>query len=259
MRRSAASDDATRYPCSDGRPMAESDAHIACVIYVLVALKQHFEARALDDPSMKDVYVAGNMFLYHKRGDPGAVVAPDVFVVLGAPSRPRDSYLLWNEPKGPDFVLEVTSKGTRKADQEDKRDLYASLGVREYFLYDPRGEYLTPPLRGYRLHGGGYRALPAVSVFPGGVTSVHSTVLGLDLRDEREAGMLRLHDPVTGRHLPTPGEEAAARRAADATIEQEVAARQAAEARIAELEARVRDLESALASSRHPQPRKPAR
>ena len=31
----------------------------------------------------------------------------DVFVVLGAPNRPRHSYLLWKEPKGPDFVLEI--------------------------------------------------------------------------------------------------------------------------------------------------------
>ena len=78
--------------------------------------------------------------------------------------QPCDTYLLWNEPKGPDFVLEVTSPSTRRADERRKRDVYASLGVSEYFLYDPRAEYLTPPLQGYRLQEGKYRPLPAVTV-----------------------------------------------------------------------------------------------
>ena len=63
-----------------------------------------------------------------------------MYVVVGAPAHPpRDSYLLWNEPKGPDFVLEVTSASTRRDDERRKRGVYAALGVSEYFLYDPRG------------------------------------------------------------------------------------------------------------------------
>jgi len=30
------------------------------------------------------------------------------------------------------------------------------LGVREYFIFDPLGDYLSPPLRGYRLVGDEY-------------------------------------------------------------------------------------------------------
>ena len=56
------------------------------------------------------------MFIYHEQGNPEAVVAPDVFVVIGAPKRAEDdrrlSYKLWEEPKGPDFVLEVASRRT---------------------------------------------------------------------------------------------------------------------------------------------------
>ena len=159
----------------------------------------------------------------------------------GAAERPgqerhrRDSYLLWNEPKAPDFVLEVTSKSTRGEDEGHKRRLYAALGAQEYFLFDPRGEYLSPPLNGYRLHGSRYQALAAVAVLPGAALSVRSAVLGLDLRDLRETQMLRLHDPATGQDLLTYREEAAARR-------EETAARRAAEVRIAELGARLRDL-----------------
>ena len=216
------------YPCSDGQPMGESDLHIACMLYVLSALRWHFEKC-----DRGDVYVSANSFLYYEQGNPRAVVAPDVFVVLGVPGHLRDSYLLWKEPKGPDFVLEITSASTRRDDERRKRGVYAALGVREYFLYDPRGEYFAPPLQGFRLWEGAYRPLPAVTVLPGGGMAVYSEVLGLELRDRPEQRMLRLHDPQTGRDLLTYQEQAAAR--------------QATEARIEELEARLRDVERAAA------------
>ena len=199
------------------------------------------------------------------------MVAPDVYVVLGAPGHMRDSYLLWNEPKGPDFVLEVTSASTRRDDERRKREVYAALGVNEYFLYDPRGEYLTPPLQGYRLRDGEYQLLSAVTVLPGRGVAVHSEVLGIEFRDVREERRLRLHDPAAGQELLTYREsalareeeaaarrqeaearrqEAAARLTAETRIEQEIAARQAAEARNAELEARLRELENTTASTK---------
>lgn len=230
------------YPCSDGQPMGESDLHITCMLYVLAALKWHFEKR-----EGESVYVSANSFLYYERGNPRAVVAPDVFVVLGVPGHLRDSYLLWKEPKGPDFVLEVTSASTRREDERRKRGVYAALGVREYFLYDPRGEYLTPPLQGYWLRGGEYRPLPAVAVLSDGSPALRSEVLGLELGDRREERMLRLHDPETGQDLLTYGEFARVREAEAAARRKEAVARRAAEARIAKLEARLRDFERAAA------------
>ena len=250
MSRSGLPHDAVVYPSSDGQPMAETQIHGECMMYVTYALRRYFPKRGRDD-----VYVGSNNFLYYERGNPRAVVAPDVYVVLGAPAYPpRDTYMLWNEPKGPDFVLEVTSASTRRNDERRKRDVYAALGVREYFLYDPRAEYLAPPLQGFRLHDGEYRRAPAVTVLSNREVAVASEVLGLELRDDREARMVRLHDRAAGEDLPTyeeadrvREEAAAARRAAEARIELEVAARQreaaarrAAEARAAELEARLR-------------------
>ena len=211
------------------------------------------------------MYVGSNNFLYYERGNPRAVVSPDVYVVVGAEARLRDTYLLWNEAKGPDFVLEVTSASTRRDDERRKRDVYAALGVSEYFLYDPRAEYLTPALQGFRLREGEYRALPAVTVLASRGVAVASEVLELELRDEREAPMLRLRDPETGRDLLTYQEsergreeeaearqqEAAAHRETQVRLEheaaarhREAAARRGAEARAAELEARLRDLEN---------------
>ena len=230
--------DAVVYPSSDGQPMAETQIHGECMMYVTYALRRYFPKRGRDD-----VYVGSNNFLYYERGNPRAVVAPDVYVVLGAPaSPPRDTYMLWNEPKGPDFVLEVTSASTRRVDERRKRGVYAALGVTEYFLYDPRAEYLTPALRGFRLHDGEYRALPAVTVLSNRGVSVVSEVLGLEFRDDREARMVRLRDPATGEKLPTYEESEraleevdAARRAAEARLAQESASRrQEAAARLAQ-------------------------
>ena len=190
MSQSGLPHDAVVYPCSDGQPMAETDIHATCMMYVTYALKGWLKRHG-----RADVYVASNNFLYYEQGNPRAVVSPDVYVVLGIPAHLRDTYLLWNEPKGPDFVLEVTSASTRREDRQRKRDLYAALGVREYFMYDPRAEYLKPPLQGFRLQDGEYRRLPAVTVLSNREVAVASEVLGLELRDDREARMVRLRRP----------------------------------------------------------------
>ena len=221
------------YPSSDGRPMAETSVHRACIVDTIWAARRVFADRA-------DVYVSGDMFVYYEEGNPRASVVPDVFVVVGAVRDElraggwRDTYKLWEEPKGPDFVLEVTSRSTRRDDQVRKRALYARLGVGEYFLCDPKGEYLAPPLQGLRLGGGGYERVSPERL-PDGREGVWSEVFGMYLC--RRGRALRLHDPVAGRDVRTPDEEAVAQRAAEARAAEEATARQAAEARVAELEA----------------------
>ncbi len=202
------------YPSADGQPMGETPVHRDCIIDAIGALREFFAERP-------DVYVGADMFLYYEEGNPRASVVPDVFVVLGAVKDElreggwRETYKLWEEPKGPDFVLEVTSPSTRRQDQVRKRALYATLGVREYFLYDPKGEYLDPPLQGTGLRGGGYVPL-ARSRMPDGAWGLWSEVLGLYLH--RRGRALRLRDPATGRDLLTHREETIARRAAEARI-----------------------------------------
>ena len=232
------------YPSSDGKPMAESDFQRTPLMYAVARLRHHFRSRP-------DVYVSGNLLLYYREGDPRAVVAPDVFVVLGASGADRSSYRLWEEPKAPDFVLEITSRSTHREDQGRKRELYRSLGVREYWQYDPTNDWLAPPLQGLALHAGEYRRLPE-RVSADGTPVLSSAVLGLELR-LTERG-LRFRDPQTGQELSNLEEtddarerERQARQAAETRLaqeaaarRQEAAAREAAEARVAELEALLR-------------------
>ena len=207
------------YPESDGQPMAETDVHRDLMIDLIVMLREYFR----DDPH---VYVSGDLLLYYEEGNPRRSVAPDVFVVKGVPSGRRRIYKLWEEGQPPDVVFEVTSRSTRREDLRTKHDLYARLGVTEYFLFDPLDEYLRPPLQGYRLAQGRY-----VPLRPAADGALWSTTLGLELHPRGES--LRLFDPESQRWLPTPQEETVARRAAEARAAVEAAARQVAEGRIA--------------------------
>jgi Uma2 family endonuclease len=85
-------------------------------------------------------------------------VPPDVFLVRGIPrEKERDYYLTWEEGKGPDLVIELTSRSTKEEDLVEKYGLYQDvLKVPEYFLFDPYAEYLKPPLHGFRLYRGRY-------------------------------------------------------------------------------------------------------
>ena len=208
------------YPDSDGKPMAENDAQLAAILYAIGALRVYYGARA-------DVYVSGDLLIYYEEGNPRVSVAPDAFVAFGVEDRVRMSYKVWEEGKGPDFVLEVASRSTWREDVETKPAVYARLGVREYFLYDPTGEHLSPRLRGYRLVGGEYEGEPVVESIDR-TLALRSETLGLELR--AKGGEVRFRDPATGQDLLSHREEHAARA-------REAAARCAAEARAAELEA----------------------
>ncbi|MGH2541914.1 MAG: Uma2 family endonuclease, partial [Ardenticatenaceae bacterium] len=213
------------YPESDGKPMAETEVHRQEMTDLIESLAEFFR----DQP---DVYVGGNMLLYYVEGNPRASVAPDVFVVKGVPKHQRRTYQLWREQQPPTVIWEITSRSTRSEDLGHKRLLYATIGVQEYYLFDPLEEYLTPPLQGLALINGEYEQIE-----PAADGSLFSKALGLYLR--REGNRLRLVNSATGGHLLRPAELAAAHRAAEAHAATEAEARRAAEARTAtEAEAR---------------------
>ena len=236
------------YPDSDGLPMAENESQFWPILYVGSALDGYYQDR-------EDVYVVGNLLLYYQEGDRSKSVSPDLMVVFGAPKHTRSSYRLWEEPKAPDFVLEIASESTYRADRGEKRDLYAGMGVSEYWQYDPVGTYLDPPLLGFRLVEGRYA--PILGAQEGGIMTLRSEVLGLELHlrsgePVREA--LHFHDPVRGEYLRTYREaEACLEQTADLLeqtenqlrqaqdlLREEQAARQALEAELRELQHRGR-------------------
>jgi len=229
-------DEDIEYPTSDGRPMAESNLHRKVMADLIAALERHF----LDEPL---AWAGGNFLLYYEKGNPRASVSPDVVLVRGIEKWDRPLYKLWEEGRPPDFVIEVTSSSTRREDLSAKKGLYERLGVSEYFLFDPTGDYLNPRLQGYRLEQGRYLRL---AQDPDG--SLPSRITGLRLRPE---GLnLRLIDARTGERLLWIAEETAARQAAERKVEDAERRAEVAE-RKAEAEAAARNrLEEELASLR---------
>src|SRR5487761_1866566 len=186
-------------------------------------------------PRLTRAGLAATQKWYHIRGQyQGARVALQTKVgsghrcTSGVPKdKPRDAYFVWDEAHGPDVVIELTSKSTQGEDLDDKMSIYQDeMPVPEYFLFDPKGEYLDPPLQGHRLREGKYARIEMVE------GRLPSEVLGLHL--ERDGAWLRFYNPATGRWLPTPEEREAALEAerdrAEAERERERQERQRAEA-----------------------------
>ncbi len=174
------------YPTSDGHLMAETVEHQTVMVDLIQGLLHRYVERS-------DVWVAGNFFLCYERGNPNAHVAPDVMLAIGVEKRKRFNYLLWEE-KPPSLVVEVTSKSTRREDQGKKKALYERIGVEEYLLFDPFGEYLRPQLQGYRLRSGLYQPIPRETD-----GTLPSRTTGLTFRPEGQR--LRLVNTATGEPL----------------------------------------------------------
>ncbi len=84
---------------------------------------------------------------------PDLLVAFDVDPAL---HRENNGYIVSEQGKPPDFVLEVASESTAEIDVGEKRDDYAALGVGKYCRFDETGQHHGSRLAGERLMHGEY-------------------------------------------------------------------------------------------------------
>ena len=187
-----------------------------------------------------------------------------------------NGYVINDQGKPPDFVMEIASLKTGREDVIGKRDDYAGFGIPEYWRFDEtsNGAWHGARLAGDRLVNGVYQPIP-IERISDEILQGYSQVLNLILRWEN--GELRWHDPATGQHIATfadaqaradlaedrahraeylanraaaraDREQAARQQAEDRAdraedrADQERAARLQAEARARELEARLGDM-----------------
>ena len=236
------------YPETDGMPLPDGEYQSPIFRRVLVPLEGYFR----DVPG---AHVNGNTILYYVEGNPRRSVSPDCYVVFGLSEAAihslslegNNTYLLWEVGKPPEFALEIASGSTARTDLGRKRELYAELGISEYWRYDASGgDFYGEALVGERLVDGEYRRLETQVEDDGRVWG-HSAALNLDLW--WIDGELRYWDPAAERMLPTyeeqqvflaAAEERANAEQARANAEQSRA--DAAEARLAEMKAELRRL-----------------
>ena len=209
----------------------------------------HFLIQYLGNPDT--TLVTAERYIVRELGSPATERrVPDLLIAFGVDPiayRRRNGYVISEQGKPPDFVLEVASPSTADTDVGAKRNDYEGFLIQEYWRFDETGEHHGTRLAGDRLVGGRYEPID-IAELSGGALQGYSAVLNLYLRWEN--GKLGWYDPATGEHIPTyeyqrdraDRAEARAGRAearadrAEAQVEREREARLQAEARIRELE-----------------------
>lgn len=158
-----------------------------------------------------DVLVSGDNAIYYQQGNPRVHRSPDGFIAFGVDRDAilqENGYKVWEAGKPPDWVLEIASPSTARVDLGIKREVYASIGIGEYWRYDASGGmHYREPLVGEYLQDGRYRLFD-VQTSESGVAWAHSPTLNLDIH----WGEIRLHfyDPVKEEWLLGLKEERAA-------------------------------------------------
>ena len=184
------------------------------------------------------IIVSGDRYICH---EPGSEIRyPDLLVAFDAvPAlyELNNGYIVSEQGKPPDLVLEFASRRTGAVDTGVKRGYYEALGIPEYWRFDETGEFHGARLSGDLLVDGEYVAAE-IEALPDGSLQGYSGALDLYLR--WVDGELAFYDPATGEPIATlASERARADMERDGRL-QERQARQAAEARVRELEERLR-------------------
>ncbi len=211
------------YPSSDGEPVAETYDHLYALLTTLEVLKQYLTGR--------QATVLADQFLYYAQGFPRLRIAPDVMVIFDVEPGGRDNYKTWEEGQVPVVIFELTSKGTQDQDKTFKKTLYEQLGVLEYWLFDPKGEWIEEKLQGYRLRGETYEPITDSRSEP------------LQLRLVVEGKLIGFYREDSGEKLLIPDELAQA-------LYQETQARQQAEERAEQAQQQLAEMEATLARYR---------
>ncbi len=201
-----------------------------------------------------DVLVSGNNAIYYQQGDPRVHRSPDGFIAFGVDRDAiwrENGYKVWEVGKPPDWALEIASPSTARVDLGIKREIYANIGIGEYWRYDASGgNYYGEPLVGEYLQDGQYRRFD-IRTSVEGLAWGHSPALNLDIH----WGDFRLHyfDPERGEWLLDWREQDAILREQDtilreqdAILQEQRAALQEERAAHQETQRRLREVEEDL-------------
>jgi len=200
-------------------PPLETYLHLYQIFLLMNSLQRLWKDR-------QDFFVAGNLSIYYsplkiKSQD---FRGPDIFVVLNTDSRPRKSWVIWQENyQYPNVIVEVLSPSTAKIDKTTKKSLYQNtFSTPEYFWFNP---YNNLDFKGFRLQNRKYRPIK-----PNTQGYLWSQELGLYLG--LHEGLVRYFTPE-GQLVPTSSEqadrEAFLRQQAEQRAEQEAILREQAE------------------------------
>ena len=189
--------------------------------------------------------VTAELGLVATRQDRGNRVRyPDLLIAFGVdPGKyyEDNGYIVDEQGKPPDFVLEVASPSTATADFTTKRDFYEALGVSEYWRFDPSGDDHGVRLAGDRLVEGRYESVHIESAGEGVIQGYSAA---LDLFLQWHDGQLVFIDPATNASILTYEDQKARADSESARADNEAVLRRQAEERTRRLEEEILRLRS---------------
>ena len=183
----------------DPEPVEDGMQQAPIIVDIAHMLTAHFK-------SEPEVFVSAGGFIFYDPDNGNRRIAPDLYIALDVDAegiwQNLPNYLMWQVGKPPDFVMEVASPSTASNDLGHKRDLYARLGIAEYWRLDPTGgDLYGEPLGGERLVDGEYQPCE-LNTDADGDFWAYSEVLGLRFYWDFELeNQFDVRDPATGRSI----------------------------------------------------------
>ena len=171
-------------------------------------------SRLTDFGHRPDVFLSSNTILCYDPSNLNVRRQPDIYLAFGvdqAAIRRRRIYLSWEAGKPPDLALEVGSESTGSEDTVVKHNVYATIGIAEYWRFDPSGgEHHGEPMSGWVLRDGTYQPIE-LTTEPDGMLKGYSHLMELYLCWDE--GWPRFYDPATRSYVENWRQERATREA----------------------------------------------
>ena len=190
--------------------------------FVVNEILDMMHSRFTDFKTRPDVFLSSNTILCYDPTNLNVRRQPDIYLAFGVDQgaiRRRRIYLPWEAGKPPDLALEVGSESTGSEDTRVKPQVYATVGIPEYWRFDPSGgEHHGGPLWGGLLRDREYQPVE-LTAEPDGILKAYSPLLRLYLC--WDDGWPRFYDPATGRYLENWRQMRAAMEAEQAALEVE--------------------------------------
>ena len=255
----AVAHDPTFYPTEDDMGQGSLQRLVSELLRALI--ERWLETRGIA------AFVGANQFFYWEQFNSSEGIAPDVYVLPGAPRSPKiNSWKVWETHLLPSFALEIVSSEVDK-DYLATPAKYARLGVEELIVFDPDFALSRSRVR-FQVFRRTKRGLLRV-VDSSDADRVKSRVLGCYLRVVGTEGALRvrLATGFNGETLFPTDADAARADAAQAKAETAQAKAEAVQAKAEAVQAELKverearaALEAEIARLRAaPNPRKPGR
>jgi len=201
------------------------------------------------DTDPNGVFITDVGFICYDPANLNVRVASDCTIAFGVDLEylmDRNAYVVHEMGKPPDFVMEVASESTARADIGRKRGIYQQIGVPEYWRFDPSGgKFYGQALAGDRLVNGVYQPMTIASEADGEIWG-YSEILRLCLCYDGK--LLRFYDRASGRYLMTEFEEHAAFLAQQDELESQRAQLEASRAEAEAQRAMIQELQERLRS-----------